>query len=246
MMDRASWEFADLRSRLSSLERRAELDAHDSVRAHVLARVALEAWRNSGMSLDGWRELQPVVHEEFAHTVEEAYHEANRWLIEQRVMPEVDLRPLIRRSRGVNTGGHCSGAFGARPGDGTTTSVRGGLGTAVGTSTAVGGGLRGVGDETRLMTRAGPLRRENSGEVLSRLNRLIGKQLPGFGDTAQMKPVSPVLAEAIHHAQVDVQQRLAPRGERGDAALSTPQMLAELQQRKQALKQAASTPVERA
>ncbi len=198
MMDRASWEFADLRSRLASLERRSELDAHDPVRAHVLARIALEAWRNSGMSLDGWRELQPVVHEEFAHVVEEAYHEANRWLIEHRVMPEVDLRPLIRRSRGVNTGGHFSGAFGANPGDGATTSVRGGL----------GGGTRGVGDETRLMTRTGPLRRENSGEILSRLNRLVGRQLPGFGDTAQMKPVSPVLAEAINHAQVNVQQRL--------------------------------------
>ncbi|HEY6512070.1 MAG TPA: DUF1631 family protein [Burkholderiaceae bacterium] len=237
IMDRASWEFADLRSRLASLERRSELDAHDPVRAHVLSRVALEAWRNTGMSLDGWRELQPVVHEELAHIVEEAYHEANRWLIEQRVMPEVDLRPLIRRSRGVNPGGMLSGAFGASPGDGSTTSVRG----------SMGGGTRGVGDETRLMTRTGALRRENSGEILSRLNRLVGKQSPGFGDTAQMKPVSPVLAEAINNAQVNVQQRLAPRTDRPDAQpVSTPQMLAELQQRKQALKQAATTPVERA
>ncbi|HSB98649.1 MAG TPA: DUF1631 family protein [Burkholderiaceae bacterium] len=238
VMDRASWEFSDLRSRLASLERRSELDAHDPVRAHVLARIALEAWRNAGMSLDGWRELQPVLHEDLAHIVEEAYHEANRWLIEQRVMPEIDLRPLIRRSRGVNTGGMFSGAFGANPGDATSTSVRGGIS---------GGGTRTVSDETRLMTRAGVLRRENSGEILSRLNRLVGKQLPGFGDTAQMKPVSPVLAEAINNAQANVQQRLAPRADRPDAPpISTPQMLAELQQRKQALKQAATTPVERA
>ena len=40
IMDRASWEFTDLRSRMSSLERRDELDAHDMLRAHVLARVA--------------------------------------------------------------------------------------------------------------------------------------------------------------------------------------------------------------
>jgi hypothetical protein len=238
IMDRASWEFSDLRSRLSSLERRSELDAHDMVRAHVLARIALEAWRAAGMSLDGWRELQSVVHEELAHVIEEAYHEANHWLIEHRVMPEVDLRPLIRRSRGVNTGGIFSGAMGANPNDSQTGSVRGGL----------TGQRAGVGEETRLMTRAGPLRREHSGEVLSRLNRLVGRQLPGFGDTAQMKPVSPVLAEAINHAQVGVQQRLVARTERGGEgqAISTPQMLAELQQRKQALKQAATTPVERA
>jgi hypothetical protein len=240
VMDKASWEFADLRSRLSSLERRTELDANDMVRAHVLARIVLDAWRTSGMSLDGWRELQAVLHEELAHIVEEAYHETNRWLIEHRVLPDVDLRPLIRRSRGLNAGGTFSGAFGATPGEGGT-SVRGTLTGGRGSGGAAGG----VGDETRLMTRAGPLRRENSGEVLSRLNKLVGRQLPGFGDTAQMKPVSPVLAQAINHAQVDVQQRVMPRT--GDVTpVSTPQLLAELQQRKQALKQAASTPVERA
>jgi hypothetical protein len=238
VMDKASWEFADLRSRLSSLERRSELDAHDMVRAHVLARIVLDAWRTSGMSLDGWRELQAVLHDELAHIVEEAYHEANRWLIEHRVLPEIDLRPLIRRSRGVNVGGMFSGALGANPTDGMTTSMRGNL-------TGARGAVGGVSDETRLMTRAGVLRRENSGEILSRLNKLVGRQLPGFGDTAQMKPVSPVLAEAINNAQVGVQQRVAPRT--GDVpAVSTPQLLAELQQRKQALKQAASTPVERA
>lgn len=230
MMDRASWEFSDLRSRLSSLERRSELEANDMVRAHVLARIAIDAWRSSGIGLDGWRELQAVLHEEFAHVVEEGYHESNRWLIEHRVMPEVDLRPLIRRSRGVNTGG-------VQTTDGLSTSVRGGL-TAQ---------RAGVGEETRLMTRAGPLRRENSGEILSRLNRLVGRQLPGFGDTAQMKPMSPVLAEAIQHAEVGVRQRLVTRSDRGDGPpISTPQLLAELQQRKQALKQAATTPVERA
>jgi hypothetical protein len=236
VMDRASWEFADLRSRLSSLEKRAELDAHDMVRAHVLARIVLDAWRTAGMNLDGWRELQAVLHDELAHIVEEAYHEANRWLIEHRVLPEIDLRPLIRRSRGVNTGGMFSGALGANPADGMSTSVRANL----------TGGRGAVSDETRLMTRAGPLRRENSGEILSRLNKLVGRQLPGFGDTAQMKPVSPVLAEAINNAQVGVQQRVTPRTGGEAAAISTPQLLAELQQRKQALKQAASTPVERA
>jgi hypothetical protein len=162
VMDKASWEFADLRSRLSSLERRSELEAHDMVRAHVLARIVLDAWRTSGMSLDGWRELQAVLHDEMAHIVEEAYHEANRWLIEHRVLPEIDLRPLIRRSRGVNVGGHFSGAFGANPTDGGTTSVRGNL------TGGRGGAGGGVSDETRLMTRAGLLRRENSGEILSR------------------------------------------------------------------------------
>jgi hypothetical protein len=98
-MDRASWEFADLRTRVATLEGRTELEAHDLLRAHVLARMVFDAWRAAGMSLTSWRELQPVLHDEFALVVEEAYHETNRWLVEQRVLPEVDLRPFIRRSR---------------------------------------------------------------------------------------------------------------------------------------------------
>ena len=40
MMDRASWEFTDLRSRINVLEGRDELDANDILRPHVLARCA--------------------------------------------------------------------------------------------------------------------------------------------------------------------------------------------------------------
>jgi hypothetical protein len=98
IMDRASWEFSDLRSRVAYLEQRAELEPHDLLRAHVLARIVFDAWRAAGQTLEGWRELQPVLHEEFALLVEEAYHETNRWLVSQRVLPEVDLRPLIKRS----------------------------------------------------------------------------------------------------------------------------------------------------
>ncbi len=99
IMDKASWEFADLRSRVAHLERRAELEAHDMLRAHVLARIVFDAWRDAGQTLEGWRELQPVLNDEFALLVEEAYHEANRWLVDHGVLAEVDLRPFIRRSR---------------------------------------------------------------------------------------------------------------------------------------------------
>jgi Protein of unknown function (DUF1631) len=240
IMDRASWEFSDLRSRISHLEKRGELDTHDMLRAHVLARVVLDGWRTAGLSPEGWRELQAVLHDEFGHLVEEAYHETNRWLVGQRVLPEVDLRPLIRRSRGIgSTAGMTMGGAGAHGADGHASG-------SSGESTQQVQGHR-VCDETRLMTRAAPLRREHAGEVLGRLNKLVGRQLPGFGDTAQMKQASPGLAYAINEAQAGVQQRLGGRAGREEgAALSTPVLLAELQQRKQALKQAATTPIERA
>lgn len=206
VMDRASWEFADLRSRIAHLEGRNELDPHDMLRAHVLARIVFDAWRAAGQTLEGWRELQPVLHDEFALLVEEAYHETNRWLMDHRVLPEVDLRPFIRRARS-----HPIAPTGWQPGAGTgfadsrqdpgRSLGQGATGPATGYASAPGSGPSGyagqpsghssgrggVGEETRLMTRGAPLARsrEHAEAVLGRLNRLIGRHVPEFASSTR-------------------------------------------------------------
>jgi hypothetical protein len=141
IMDRASWEFADLRSRIAHLEHRSELDPHDMLRAHVLARIVFDAWRNAGLTLESWRELQPVLHEEFALLVEEAYHETNRWLVEHRVLVDVDLRPFVRRSRT-----HPNAPLGWQPGGGSGGDFRSsGYGPGYGPSGGGGPGGTGYG-----------------------------------------------------------------------------------------------------
>jgi hypothetical protein len=235
MMDRASWEFADLRSRVGTLEGREDLDPNDALRPHVLARTVTSSWRAAGLSLDSWRVLQNVLHDEFSHFVEEGCHEINRWLVQRRVMPEVDLRPFIRRSaNSAWVGSMVSGPI-----------------SAFGVS-STGSGHR-VGEETRMMTRAGALARgmDHAEAVLNRLNKLIGRQLPDFAVTQNAAPASPGLRAAISEAQQGIARRLtaAPATSSrpgGGAAVSTPALLEELQQRKQALKAAAATPVERA
>lgn len=241
IMDRASWEFSDLRSRINQLERRDELDPNDAFRPHVLARIATASWRAAGLTLEAWRLLQAVLHEEFAQFVEEGYHEINAWLLQRRVMPEVDLRPYIKRSAGSAWVGSLASGIHTVPGGAAATTTTGGRG--------------GVGEETRMMTRAGPLARgiDHAEAVLGRLNKLIGRQLPEFVATQQAgapaaASASPALRAAISDAQQGIARRLAPAGgARTDVgAVSTPAMLEELHQRKQALKQAAATPVERA
>jgi hypothetical protein len=235
MMDRASWEFTDMRSRMTMLEGRDELDTNDVLRPHVLARIVANAWRAAGLSHDAWRTLQTVLHDEFSHFAEEAYHEINRWLIQQRVLPEIDLRPFIRRTRNAawspSTGSGFAPSSAATPAEHPRAAE--------------------VHDETRLMTRAGGLVRgaDHAEAVLGRLNRLIGRQLPEFANTQQARPATPALRAAITDAQQGLVRRLAPAGDdaRGPVVhVSTPMLLEELHQRKQQLKQAASTPVERA
>lgn len=274
IMDRAGWEFTDLRSRMAMLERRGELDTHDMLRAHVLARVVLDAWRSTGLTATDWREAQPLLHEEFALLAQEAYHETNRWLIGQRVMPDVDLRTQIRRTRDASPGasdgpGGVPSAYQTAPyaGAGSATSLLRGAGRPAGpaspTAPAAAAARRppaGVGEETRMMTRAAPLARgsDHAEAVLGRLNRLVGRHLPGFSDTAQGRPVTDALAAAIEQAQVNLRRRFAPGagpavapgapGHGGAEAIAAtgPMLLEELQQGKRALKQAASTPAERA
>ena len=240
MMDRSSWEFTDLRSRMNVLEGRDELDNTDILRPHVLARIVSSSWLAAGLSQDMWRMLQSVLHEEFAHFAEEGYHETNRFLLERQVLPEVDLRPFIRRSRPSNTRG-----FGSSGGNTGFTQSGGAV-------VSVSGGRAEVGEETRLMTRAAGLSRgiDHAEAVLGRLNRLIGRQLPDFAATSS-EPVaaSPRLKVAIADAQQGIARRLSGGGGgRSTVAgvVSTPALLEELNERKQALKKAASTPVERA
>jgi len=219
IMDVAGSEFSDLRARVALLERRDELDANDLLRAHVLARIVTAAWIGAGLSDSALRDVQPVLHDEFALLVQEAYHEANSLLVAHRVMADIDLRPLIRRSRGgVNTGY---------------------------------AGL--VSDETRMLTRSGAGATsssptgENATAVLARLNKMIERQVPAFADTAHVgqRTVSPALSNAIGSAQQGVQRRLQAEQDQHVATVS-PALLEELQARKQALKRAAESPVERA
>jgi hypothetical protein len=301
IMDRASWEFSDLRSRITSLEARDELEPQDILRPHVLARAVTAAWQRAGLSQDNWRIVQGAIHGEFAHFAEEAYHEINRMLVEKGVLPEIDLRPFIRRARdtgipsaGPGPAGDATSTFDPRrtgvfvpnrtttfsPGStttfepqrnpgfepGRTTTFQPGRNTTFQPGatttfepgrtntfapTSVGTRSGGIQDETRLQTRTSPFARvESQAEaVLGRLNRLIGRQLPEFAATSVAQPAaSPALVSAIGQAQQGIALRLSATADPGGeaAVVGTPTMLEELQQRKQALKQAATTPIERA
>ena len=235
VMDRASWEFTDLRSRINALEQRDELDPNDVLRPHVLSRIVTGAWRSAGMSVDAWRVIQGLMHEEFAHFAEEGYHEINRWLLARHVLPNVDLRPLIRRT--PNSAWAAAGPASAPAGvDERAQDAR---------------------EQTRPMTKSSLLSGgapEAAEAVLGRLNRLVARHLPGFADTAGAEPTtSRGLKAAIADAQQGIVRRLSPAGAEPaltatarDAPITTPALLEELHQRKLALKQAADTPVERA
>ncbi len=252
MLDKANWEFTDLRSRMATLEHRTELEPNDLLRAQVLARLAVDCWRQVELNLDGWRDLQDCLHQEFSALLEEAYHEVNRWLVHEQVMPEVDLRPFIRRTRSAplppsTLSGQVMGYGHSGAPTSASTSSAPLAGSAHGALSPEQ--LRRVHEETRLMTRSNGLSRgsEQSDAVLDRLNRLVGRHLPGFGRSAtQPQALSPALSVAIHAAQDSIRQRSTQPTRPGAGPITTPELVADLQQRKRQLKALAGSAEERA
>ncbi|MBV8037078.1 DUF1631 family protein [Roseateles sp.] len=266
MMDRASWEFTDLRTRMQALETQSDLDPLDLLRAHVVARIALDAWNRVGLDSNIWQLLHHELHEEFAQLIGEAYHETNRWLIAQKVLPEVDLRPFIRRTAQA-----------------ATPAAAGAAAPAMAPGTAA------IPPMEAARSRAS----SQADEVMAQLQRVLARHVPGFpvtrsqvparpgagkpsladamhspaGGVAPAEPLSasgarpsqvdvppatasPRLMGAIRHAQESLQRRPAAATDGAAAASSVPRALEEIGARnqafKQVLKQAASNPAERA
>ena len=194
MMDKATWEFTDLRTRMQMLEANDDLAPNDLMRAQVIADLVLDAWTRSGLDVHVWQMLQAELHEEFAGLVGEAYHEVNRWLVAQRVLPEVDLRPFIRRSPGTTTG---SGAMPSGPSShpGAMAPAMGGPapGTPAHSMAAMrvpSGGSGGAAPPQDGLVQS--LASSQAAEVMAQLQLVLSRHIPGYTPPAAVAaPVSP-------------------------------------------------------
>ncbi len=228
--DKAGWQFTDLCSRLRGLlpeDPNPGEAAGDVLKPAMLSRWVLDAWMAAGLTADHWKTLQNVLHDEVAALAEEAYHEANRLLLEHGVAPEIDLRPFIRRARDVGI------VQPMAPSPGVGSRVSGGglgaLGAGSNRVTAMGSAGAVSYDETRLMTQAPGLGRvpqaARSQAVLGKLNQVVARQVPGFDPTQLMgQPdgavaVATGLSQAMARTEAAVRQQVdVPVGERPEPA----------------------------
>lgn len=103
VMDHCTWEVADLRARFVTTSGQPDFPDDDVLRPQVMARCLVRSWLASDLGMDSWQQLEAVLHKRLSQRAQAAYHEANRWLVENGVLPEIDLRPFIRRSDGTPT-----------------------------------------------------------------------------------------------------------------------------------------------
>ena len=138
IQDKANFDLNDLRLRIQYLERKDDLDAKDVLKPETLAGVLVDQWQAAGMSRELWTAVRDLLHARVADTMTAAYKAANAFLVGQGVMPEIDLKRLVRRpvvgpaSQAGGLGGGTAGtAPGQAPQSGMATSWQG-AGGAVG------------------------------------------------------------------------------------------------------------------
>jgi hypothetical protein len=259
--DLTGQEYTDLNARLQAVGSMANVGPGqaDVLHPQWVAKWVLDGWLNAGMSIPHWSTLQTVIQNEVAVWAQEAYHHANRVLLDHGVRPEIDLRPFIRRAKDTGV------ARATAPGPLVTSPGQlGGVGRPVGSGgpmaapAPVGNsGLQPLGrayDETHMLTQTPGMARSagQSQALLGKLTQMVGRQVPGFAPTAPVQaqasapvPVSAGLGQAMQAVDQSL-RRHAEAAVAGGPAVSPTSVLQNLQESKQALKKAAATPVERA
>lgn len=251
--DATQSEFQDLNARLQGVDGAVEPSRTqvDVLAPPWAARAVVVAWLDAGLGLEHWSTLQTALHQETSLWAQEGYHHVNRVLLDHGLRPEIDLRPFIRRAKdiGLNLARSEQPASGFGAGSGP--------GTGPGSTGAGNSGLQPLGrayEETRLLTRAQGMFRATaqSQALMGQLNQVVARQVPEFQQTQAQAGVQAVLPHAVSAGLAQAIQSVGEHvrlqaGPVGTAVAANPaEVLQELQHSKQSLKQAASTPVERA
>ena len=146
LLDFASWELNDLRLRIQNLEGISELHKQDILRPEVLAQHLVEQWSLAALPREVWVTVQGQIQKDMGEHLLETYHATNEFLVQQGVMAEIDLRPLVKRTPSAVTAGAAEHSqqkskpgSPAGTGDASTADSRmGGSGSAYGGETGRG------------------------------------------------------------------------------------------------------------
>lgn len=272
LLDFSSWELNDLRLRIQSLENLPELHKQDIFRPEVLAQGLIAQWTCAGLPQSLWLLVQEIVQKSMAVQMLEIYHATNAFLIQQGVMPDIDLRPLVRRTpsaanvqgpssdvaaleRTQSEGGRTGSLQSADGGSSVNHSATGSVPIGAEDSAAQTGAARNVSghghDKARREMPVSPMTRVRvrAQAVMGRLKQLLVRQVPGY-DEMPAYQASPQLLQAIRMQQAEEASGAptlqASMQDQVHGQHDVDQAMHALRQRTSTLKQAASTSAEKA
>lgn len=179
VVDKGNEPLNELRLRLQRLELTDELDKRDPVLAANVTQAIVSAWMDAGLNRSDWQICQITMHNLLAKVIMAGYQEANQFLLARGVLPEIDLRDLVRRG----------GRAGAEP----SAPAPLGRGQVVRTTPFSPSGLGSLTHVVPLMNTSGgvPLEPAVAGSdmgapnghqlVMQRLSGFMASRVPGWG-----------------------------------------------------------------
>ena len=99
VMEKVSADFDDLRLRVKFLEGTEDLADFDILRPDVPVLKMVEQWSVSGMPGDSWPMVSEVVQAILIQSLKAAYKNSNTHLIQQGVMPTIELKDRVKGPR---------------------------------------------------------------------------------------------------------------------------------------------------
>ena len=99
VVEAAGDEINTLKLRVQSLEQISDLPSQDALRPETLGSALVKAWFDVGLTQPMWHLALPAIQAALTGRMAEAYEAINKYLIDNGVMPEIDLRALVKRDR---------------------------------------------------------------------------------------------------------------------------------------------------
>lgn len=103
--DKSNWEMNDFVLRVRTLENREDLPKNDMIRPNSLAAAVVDQWEAFEYPELAWPVVEKTIQNTLADGFPRIYHDANKLLIDNGAMQEVDLRSMVRRTGGSPAAG---------------------------------------------------------------------------------------------------------------------------------------------
>lgn len=220
-LEKAGSEYTDLMFRVKHLQGEQELESDDVLRPDALLLLMIESWVDTGLGREDWAMVNDAAQKLLSGRIVKAYASCNAFLIQQGVLPTIELADRIARKPNAAARSAASGkAAGQRADEASSAQAEsphqaGGVGRGpvyrpAGSQAPRASGSTEAGrhsaerfnaaEETRMMTGNSPLARAHgrAAGVIGQIKRLLGSVSGGadFETTVHQSP-SPRLAAAI-------------------------------------------------
>ncbi len=111
--EKASWDLNDLKVRMQHLEDTDDVASQDILQPEAVAQLLIEQWTAAELKRESWTLAKDVIQQYMVERLLEAYKRTNKFLVDNGVLPDIDLAKKVKRGSSSPGGRKGPGGHGA-------------------------------------------------------------------------------------------------------------------------------------